>query len=100
MRIAAHLIAVAENVQWILALERLLNEIRQNVAHRQLDIAAHDVVLAERASFADADAIERANDGVGKLMLLEGAAREIFGRQFLKSVSAQRRRAAQLLALG
>ena len=79
--VAADLVAVAEDVQRVLALQNLLHEVGHDVAHRELDVAAEDVLVAERAPLADADAVERPADRVGQPVLLVGALREVFARR-------------------
>ena len=98
--VVADLAAVAEDVQRVLALEHLLHEVGDDVAHRQLDVAAHDVRVADGPPLADADAVERADDRVGQPVLLPGALGEVLGRELLEAVGRERRRAAALLALG
>ena len=71
--VVAHLGPVAEDVQRVLALEHLLDEVGHDVAHRQLDVAAHDLGVAQRPALADADAVERPQDRVRQLVLLPRA---------------------------
>src|SRR5262249_39112771 len=91
--------AVAEDVQRILALEYLLDEVRHDMTHGQPYIAAKDLLLAQRPPFADADAVERPDDRERQLILLPGALCVVFRRQFLEAVGRGRRRTAALLAL-
>ena len=71
--VVADLVAVAEDVERVLALEDLLDEVRHHVAHGQLDVAAKDFDVAQRPPFADPDAVERPDDRVGQPVLVLGA---------------------------
>ena len=62
--VVADLVALAEDVQRILALEHLEHEVRDDVAQGELDVAAHDVRVADGPPLADADAVERPQDRV------------------------------------
>ena len=66
------------------------------MAHRELDVAAHDVAVAQGAPLADADAVEWPDDRVGEAVLLVGPTGEILDRQLLKPVSRSRRGTAEL----
>ena len=82
----AHLRAAAENVQRVLTLDDLLHEVRDDVTHRQLDVAAEDLDVAERATLTDADAVERTHDGVRQRVLAVRCSSEVLDRELLKSV--------------
>ncbi len=84
--VVADLAAVAQDVQRVLALENLLDEVGNDVAHRQLDVARHDLAVAQRPLLADPDAVERPDDGVGQLVLLPGALGEVLGGELLETV--------------
>ncbi len=86
------LVAVAEDVQRVLALEHLLHEVGHDVAHGQLDVAAQDLDVAERPALADADAVERPHDRVRQLVLLPGALGEVLDGELLEAVGRERRR--------
>src|SRR5215469_735741 len=90
---------VTEDVQRVLPLQNLLDEVRHDVAHGELDIARHDLLIAERAALADADAVERADDRERQLVLVVCRAGEVLDRELLEAVGRQRRRALPLLAL-
>src|SRR5262249_52667275 len=92
------LIAVAQDMEWVLPLQDLLNEIRNDVAHGQPDVAAHDLFFAEGPPFADADAIKGPDDRIGELILLPGALGVVFSGKLLKAVRGAGRRAAPLFA--
>jgi hypothetical protein len=62
--VAADLLSRAEDMQRGLALEDFLDQVGDDVAHGQLDVAAGDVLVAQGAALADADAIERPADRV------------------------------------
>src|SRR6266849_6219313 len=94
IRVVTHLAAVAQDVNGVLAFEHLLTQVRHHMAHRELDVAAPDVMVAERAPLADADAVERPHDRVGEAVLLVGAAGKELGGELLKSISRSLRRAA------
>src|SRR2546428_143148 len=97
--LVASLAAVAKNVQGVLSFQHLLAKIRDHVAHRELDVAAHDVVVAQRAPLADADAVERTHDRVRKVVLLLGAPGKKLRGQLLKAIRGSGRRALELGAL-
>jgi hypothetical protein len=86
------LAAIAQDVKWVLAFDHLLHEVRHHVTHRQLYVATHHVVVAQRASLADADAVERAHDGVRKQVLLVRAVRKKLHGKLLKSICGSGRR--------
>src|SRR5260370_19806677 len=99
IRVVTHLAAVAQDVNGVLTLEHLLAQVRHHMAHRELDVAAPDVMVAERAPLADSDAVEWPHDRVGEAVLLVGAAGKELGGELLKSISRSRRRARELRAL-
>src|SRR5438094_6512220 len=99
VRVVTHLGAVAEDVQRVLALEDLLYKVRHHMAHGQLHVAAEDLDVAERASFADPDTVERSHDRVGQAVLLVGGAREVLDGELLKPVGRTGRGDLALLAL-
>ena len=84
--VVTHLGAVAEDVQRVLALQDLLYQVRHHMAHGQLHVAAEDLDVAERASFADPDTVERSHDRVGQAVLLVGGAREVLDGELLEAV--------------
>ena len=92
--------AVAQDVERVLTLEHLLHQVRHHVAHRQLDVAAEDLDVAQGPALADADAVEGPHDRVGQPVLLVGGLGEVLDRQLLEPVGRQRRRDLALLALG
>ena len=98
--VVADLPAVAQDMQRILALEHLLDQVGHDVAHGQPDVARHDLLVGQGPLLADADAVERPDDGVGQAVLLVGALGEVLRRQLLEAVGRLRRRAAALLPLG
>src|SRR5467141_4344420 len=83
----SHLAAVAKDVQRVLALEHLLDQVRHDVAHRQLDVAAHHVMVAQRTPLTDADAVERPHDGEWQPVLLMSAMGEVLGGELMKAVA-------------
>src|SRR6266705_4639697 len=98
IRVVANLAAVAKDVERVLPLEHLLHEIGNDVAHGQLDVATQDLAIAQCASLADADTVERAHDRVGKPVLLVRTSREVLGRQLLKAICRSWGRDLQLRA--
>ena len=94
------LVALAQDVERVLPLEGLEHEVRDDVAQRELDIAAHHVGVADRPPLADADAVERPEDRVGQPVLLVSALGEILAGELLEAVRGDRRRARELGALG
>ena len=86
VRVVPDLASVAEDVQRVLVLEHLLAQVGNDVAHRQLHVAAHHLVVAQRAPLADAHAVERTDDRVRQAVLLVRALREVLGRQLLEAV--------------
>src|SRR5665213_1357898 len=93
------LIAVAQDVQGALALEHLLDQVGDDMAHRQLDVSALYLDVPESALLPGANAIEGPDDGVGQTVLLVGAAGEVFDRQLLKAVRGEWRGHLLFLAL-
>src|SRR5258708_25177914 len=98
IRIVARLAPVAENVQRVLALQDLLYEVRDNMRHRESNVAAHDLGVAQGPLFSNANAVEWTRNSVGKFVLLVRTLHKEFCSQLLKSVSRSRRRAATLCA--
>ena len=98
--VVADLVARPEDVERVLALEDLEHEVRHDVAQRELDVAAHDVRVADGPALADADAVERTDDGVRQLELLPGALGEVLRGELLEAVGRDRRRRGQLGAFG
>ena len=84
--VMAYLVALAEDVQWVLAFEHLQDEVRNDVRKCKLDIPAHDVGITNRPALADAHAIERSHDRVWELILLPGAFRKELRRELLETV--------------
>ncbi len=97
--VVADLVAGAEDVERVLALQALEHEIRDDVRERQLDVAAHDVGVAACPTLADADAVERPDDRERQAVLLLRPGREVFGRELLEPVGRDgwRRRALRTL---
>ena len=62
--VVPNLRAVAEDVQRVLALEHLLHDVGNDVAHRELHVAAQHLHIAERPALPHADAVERPHDRV------------------------------------
>jgi len=91
VRVVTHLVAGTQDVERILALEDLVDEIRDDVAEGELHVAAHDVGVAERPALADPDAVERPDDRVRQLVLLEGALGEVLRGELLEAVGRDRR---------
>src|ERR1022692_4555293 len=100
IRVVANLISRTENVEGILALEHFLRQIGHHMRHRQLHIAAINVMVMQRPLFSNADAIKRTHNGVRQLVLLPRPLNKILSRQLLKSVRRTRRGAAVLGAFG
>ena len=86
VRVVAHLVARAKDVQRVLAAQHLDDEIGHDVRKRELDVAAHHVRVAQRAALADADTVERAQDRVRQAVLLVRTAREVLARQLLEAI--------------
>ena len=86
-------------LQRVLALQHLLHEVGDDVAHRQLHVAAQHLDVAERARLADADAVERAHDRVRQPVLVARGVGEVLDRELLEAVRRERRRDLALLAL-
>src|ERR1035438_4914865 len=80
------LAAVAEDVQGVLSLEDFLHEVGDHVAHRELHVARKDLLIPQRPALPDADAVEWADDRVGKPVLVVGGAREVLHRELLEAV--------------
>ena len=87
-------------MQRVLPLQDLLHEVRDNVAHSELDVAAPHVVIAKRAPLADAHAVERPDDREWQGVLLMSPAREEFVGELLKAVCRAGRRAGELGSFG
>src|SRR4051794_26988049 len=86
-------------MQRILTLEDLEDEIRHDVAEGELDVATHDVGIADCTPFTDPDAVERADDRVWELVLLPSTLRKVLRRQLLEAVGRDRRRRSKLRSL-
>src|SRR5262249_24143265 len=99
VRVMPDLRAVAENTQWVLPLDHLLDGFRDPGAHCELDVAARALGVGQGTLFADTDTVEWPDDRVRKPVLVPLSPGEIFGRQLLESVGRQRRRDAELVAL-
>ena len=99
--VVADLVALAQDVQRVLALEDLLHEVGHDVAESaSFTLPLMMSRVAERPALADADAVERPDDRVRQLVLLPGALGEVLGRELLEAVGRDRRRRRQLGALG
>ena len=90
--VVAHLRAIAEDVHWILTLEHLLDEVGNDMAHRQLYVPRQDLFVAECSRFANADAVERSHDRVRQSVLLVGSLGEVLDGELLKAVRREWRR--------
>ena len=95
----ADLGAVAEDVQGVLTPQYLLDQVGDDVAHGQLDIAARHLDVTESARLPDADAVEGSDNGVGESVLLPGRAGEVLDGQLLKAIGGERRGDPALLSL-
>ncbi len=73
--VVAHLVALAEDVERVLALGDLLDEVGHHVAHRELHVAALDLDLGLGPHLAGADAVERPHDRVRQPVLRVRGAR-------------------------
>src|SRR5665213_2559333 len=93
------LVAIAEEMERILALDGLQCQVRHHMTQGETNVAAHDIRIADCATFADPDAVEGAQDRVWQPELLEGALREVLARELLKTVRGSRRWACQLGSL-
>ncbi len=94
-----HLVAASKDVKRVLALQNLLNDVRDDVAHREADVPAHHFLRANGSAFSYSNAVERPDDHIRKLMLVPGGASEVFGGQFLESIRRLRRRDLQFRPL-
>ena len=97
--VVADLRAVAEDAQRVLALHDLLHEVGDDVAHRELHVAAQHLDLAERTRLADADAVERPHDRERQPVLVVGGLREVLDRELLEPVRRERRRDSRAAGL-
>jgi len=84
--VVADLLTIAQDVQWILTAQNLLHEVGDHVAHRELDVAAHDFDVAESPNLADSHAVEWPDDGVGESMLLPRRVGEVLDGELLEAV--------------
>src|SRR5438309_9445069 len=75
----AYLTAVTEDVKRVLAFEHLLDQVRNDVTHRELDVPAHHVVVAQRAPLPAADAVEGPHDRELPAVLHARTAGNVFG---------------------
>src|SRR5437016_8546732 len=90
--IVTGLVAFAQDVQRILSFDYLLHQVGHHVGHGQPHIAAHDFAVAHGPFFANSNAVKRARDRIGQLVLLVCALHEELGGQLLEPVSRTRRR--------
>ena len=86
------LVAVAEDVQRVLALEHLLHEVGTTWLIASFTLPLEHLDVAEGPALADADAVERPHDRVGQLVLVPGGPGEVLDGQLLEAVGRQRRR--------
>src|ERR1019366_5180144 len=70
IRVVPDLISRTENMEGILAFEDLLRQIGHYMRHRQLHIAAINVMVMQRPLFSHTHAIKRTHNGVRQLVLL------------------------------
>src|SRR5262249_39818606 len=84
--VVTNLPAVTQQVQGVLAAQHLLDQVGNDMAHRQADVAAQDLLLAQGSALADADAVERPDDRVRQAVLLPRPLGVVFRRQLLKAV--------------
>ena len=97
--IVADLRAVADDVERVLALQHLLHEVRHDVAHGELHVARHGLPIRAGPPLADADAVERPGDRVGKPVLFARALCEVLHGELLEAVGGGRRRTPPFLSL-
>mmetsp|Transcript_54379 Transcript_54379/g.100446 ORF Transcript_54379/g.100446 Transcript_54379/m.100446 type:complete len:279 (-) Transcript_54379:77-913(-) len=90
--IMSPLLTRAQNVKRILSFQHLLHQVRHNMRHRQLDVAAQDLGIGFGSLLSDAHCVERSNDCVWEPMLLPGSLGKVFAGQLLEAVGAHRRR--------
>src|SRR5690348_7500983 len=94
--VVTNLASAAEYMQRLLPLEHLLHQVWHNVGHRQLNVAAHDIAIVQRALLANSHAVKWPGYREWQLILLPGPLREIFGGQLLEAVGRTRWRATSL----
>src|SRR3989442_611327 len=99
VRVVPHLASVAEDVERVLAFQHLLDEVRHDVAHSELDVATAHVAVPQRSALPDAHTVEGTQDREGQRVLLMRATREVFGGELLEAICRPRGRAGQLIAL-
>ena len=99
VRVVTDLVALAKDVEWILALQDLLHKVWHDVAHRQLDIPGENLNLSECAAFSYTHAVERPDDCVRQLVLIPCGLGEVLNCQFLESIGRQRRRNPAFITL-
>jgi hypothetical protein len=83
----------------ILAAKHLEDEVRHDVRQGELDVATHDVRVANSPPLPDPDAVEGPEDRVRKTVLFRGAAGEVLGGELLEAVCGDRWWARELGAL-
>src|SRR5262245_41904025 len=76
VRVVANLVPIPEDVERILALYDLLHQVRYDVTHRELHIAAEHLDVRFCSRLAYSDTVERPDDGVREPVLLVRRARE------------------------
>ena len=62
------------------------------MAHGKFHISAGDLLIAESPFFSGSYAVERADDGIGELILFPGSLGKIFTGKFLETVGGKGRR--------
>jgi hypothetical protein len=97
--VVANLGAVSQNVKRILPAQCLLDQVRHDVAHRELDIAAHYLDVAESPTVAHPNAVEWPDNRVGELMLVPRGVGEVLDGELLEAVRRERRWALPLVTL-
>ena len=78
--------AVAEDPERVLAFGHLLDEVGDDVAHRQFDVAAEDVDVANGPSLTRSHTVEGPHDRKWQPVLVVSGSGEVFDGQLLESV--------------
>src|SRR5436853_6343635 len=80
----------------ILPFQHFLCDVWHDMGHGELNIATGDIAISQSAFFPDPNTVERPHDRVGQTVLFPSSLREIFGRQFLKTICRSWGRTAAL----